>query len=552
MRKLRSAGTIRSNLTKILIGALVPMLFLGAWQGFLTYEDSRNLVAQRLRANAWAIAESERDPFIIARHSLQMVSQLDPVRRFGSQCDQLMVDARDGATGILNFVRTDRNGTVRCSGLPYQPGLSIAQNQWWQRARIGTSFLLGGPSIGEVSKRPVVLLFLPLLNARGDFDGTVSAGIGLERLSAALKARQRERGGAVLLVDQQGAVVLSAGPSRFKSIAAVERAVEVPQLAKSEDGKEWTFVAAPMFDRDLLVVYAEPRANFANAALSRIWLILALPLLAAGLSLAGVWFATQRYLLDWFPRLHRLTQRIADERPLQEEANFAAAPAEIAGMARDLHQMAGRLSANRSALQRALETQRTLTRELNHRVRNNIQIIVSLLTMQADKVPQGWVRDILDQARARVSALGLIHRFLYEQDEDRIASVAVAQLLADLCAQVRTASRSAADLQLDCDTHAECTVDFDRAVPLMLFALEAISIATHRSAGSHEGGARVAVRLSSDANGCLLEISDHQADACAVLGDRELLDALAEQVSGECGTDCEDGLHRTWLRFSVG
>ena len=75
MRRLRSAGTIRSNLTKILIGAMVPMAFLGVWQGTLTYEDSRNLVAERLRANAWAIAERERDPFIIARHSLQMLAR---------------------------------------------------------------------------------------------------------------------------------------------------------------------------------------------------------------------------------------------------------------------------------------------------------------------------------------------------------------------------------------------------------------------------------------------------------------------------------------------
>lgn len=552
MRTLRATGTIRSNLTKILIGALFPMLFLGAWQGLLTYEDSRNLVAQRLRANAWAIAERERDPFIIARHSLQMVSQLNVVRRFGGECDQMLVDARDGATGIVNFVRADRDGKVRCSGMPFEPGLSIAANPWWQQARWRNSFLLGGPVIGEVSKRPVVLLLLPLRDARGHFDGTISAGISLERLASALSARQRERGGAVLLVDGSGKVLLSAGPSRFGSIAATNEAVQTPQMVKSLDGRQWTFVAAPLFDRDLMVVYAEPRANFTNAALSRIWLILALPLLAAALSLAGVWFATQRYLLDWFPRLHRLTQRIADQQPVGDPAVFAKSPTEIADMADDLYQMAGALTSSRGALQRALEMQKSLTRELNHRVRNNIQIIVSLLTMQAEKMPQGWVRDILDQARARVSAIGLTHRFLYDQDQEQIASVAIAQLLLDLCAQVRTSNDGAAGLQLDCDVEAHCSVEFDRAVPLMLFALEAISIAMRRGAGIEGSQAIVSVRLTAEPDGCLLEVMDDFQEACSVIGDRELLDALAEQVSGEWDANCIAGMHCTWLRFSAG
>lgn len=549
MRRLRAAGTIRSNLTRIMIGALFPMLFLGAWQGLLTYEDSRNLVAQRLRANAWAIAESERDPFIIARHSLQMASQLDVVRRFGDDCDQMLLNARNGATGVVNFIRSDRHGRVRCSGMRFEQGLSIASNPWWQQARLRNSFLLGGPVIGEVSKRPIVLLLLPIRDAAGQFDGAISAGINLERLAAALSARQRERGGAVLLVDGNGKVLLSAAPSRFDTVAAVKQGLQTPQMAQSADGKHWTFVSAPLFDRDLMVVYAEPRANFTNAAVSRIWLILALPLLAAALSLAGVWLATQRYLLDWFPRLHRLTQRIADQQPVGNASDFARAPTEIAHMADDLHEMAGALTSNREALQRALEMQKSLTRELNHRVRNNIQIIVSLLTMQAEKIPQGWVRDILEQARARVSAMGLTHRFIYDQEEGQIGSVAIAQLLLDLCAQIRCSGSRADDLQLDCDVEAECTVDFDRAVPLMLFALEAISIAVRRGKGSGDGRAVVTVRLRAEAGSCLLEVRDHFPEACSIIGDRELLDALAEQVGGEWGADYTDDNHFTWLRF---
>ncbi|MFM2273918.1 MAG: hypothetical protein RL702_2983, partial [Pseudomonadota bacterium] len=145
---LYSAGTIRSNLLKIVIGALVPMVLLGAWQGLLTYRDSRGLVTERLRANAWSIAERERDPFIIARHALRMVSQLEPVSEIGGDCSATLDNVRDGATGILNFLRTDRTGAVRCSGLPFTPGENLAGRRWWQDARGTSGFVIGEPQIG--------------------------------------------------------------------------------------------------------------------------------------------------------------------------------------------------------------------------------------------------------------------------------------------------------------------------------------------------------------------------------------------------------------------
>ena len=545
MRALRSAGTIRSNLTKILIGALVPMAFLGAWQGMLTYQDSRKLVSERLRASAWGIAESERDPFIIARHSLQMVGQLDVVKRMGPGCDQLMSDARNGATGIINFVRTDRIGAVRCSGLPFQPGATLAQNPVWQRAARDSSFVLGGRQIGEISRMPVVLVFLPLFDERGAFDGTVSAGVSLGRLSETLKSRQRALGGTVVLVDRQGRIVLSEGPSQFDAIPTAAAGLLEPQTLKSRDGRHWTFVAAPMFERDLLVIYAEPRANFANAALSRIWLILALPLLAGALSLAGIWFATQRYLLDWFPRLHGLTERIAEERPIEDRGDFAAAPTEIADIAEDLHETATKLSLSRAALQRAFDTQKSLTRELNHRVRNNIQIIVSLLTMQSEKAPDEPVREILDQARARVSAIGVVHRYMYDQDEDRLGEVAAAQLLFDLCAQIRTSSRRSTELELQVDADAHCRITFDHAVPLVLFALEAITAAAQ---GTH----RINVALRSEEHGCRLEVTDDLPGTGVPHGDCELLGALAEQMGGHFGSEQTGAGTTTWLEFVPG
>lgn len=282
--------------------------------------------------------------------------------------------------------------------------------------------------------------------------------------------------------------------------------------------------------------------------MSRIWLILALPLVAAALSLAGVWFGTQYYLLDWFPRLRRMTQRIAEERRVEGQDEFSAAPAEIAGIAHDLEAMARILSGNRADLHKALDTQRALTRELNHRVRNNIQIIVSLLTMQGEKVPQGWVRKLLDQARARVSALGLVHRFMYDQEEDRLGQVAVAQLLGDLCAQIRTSNPGGPSVDLQVKGEQTCEISFDCAVPLVLFVLEATAEAMGRAEFAEAGLGRIVVLLGPREGHCRLEITDDLP-----IGDEqpdlELLGALAEQIIGRFGVEPLPGGRRLWLEF---
>ena len=532
---LYSAGTIRSNLLKIVIGALVPMVLLGAWQGLLTYRDSRGLVTERLRANAWSIAERERDPFIIARHALRMVSQLEPVSEIGGDCSATLDNVRDGATGILNFLRTDRTGAVRCSGLPFTPGENLAGRRWWQDARGTSGFVIGEPQIGEVSHRQVVIMGLALKDADGQFDGTVSAGISLERLSASIAAKQAELGGTVLLVSGRGKVLLAAGEAGFDRLDAADAARSEPQRATAKDGGDWIYVAAPLFDRDLLVVYAEPQASFTGAALSRIWLVLALPLLAAVLSLAAVWFATQRYLLDWFPRLHRLTERIADGQFEGDRGEFAGAPSEITGMAGDLHTMAAALDRHGRELQAAPAAQKALTRELNHRVRNNLQIVASLLTMQAERVEQGWVRDLLEQARIRVSALGLIHRLLYEQGDERIGEITTARLFGDLAAQLRSANRRARGVSLTCEAD-DFALDFDRAVPLMLFAVEAVSNAYRHAFRPGEEGL-IALRLWLEWEGAVLEIRDNGHGLTEPTPEggsgMELLKAFAGQLGGK-------------------
>ena len=65
-------------------------------------------------------------------------------------------------------------------------------------------------------------------------------------------------------------------------------------------------------------------------------------------------------------------------------------------------------------LRRSLDEKRALLREIHHRVKNNLQLVSSLLSLQESAIDDQAVREILAGSRARVGSMALIHEMLYQ------------------------------------------------------------------------------------------------------------------------------------------
>ena len=143
---------------------------------------------------------------------------------------------------------------------------------------------------------------------------------------------------------------------------------------------------------------------------------------------------------------------------------------------------------------------------------------------------------MLAQTRARISALALIHRLLYEQDNgyDR-GEVAVNNLMAELCAQLRGASRNAPKVELHCQA-SEFPVPVDYAVPLTLFVVEAVTNAFRHAFGAGSKGV-VTLKFYLNGDDAVLDISDNGqgyviSDKSGQMG-TELMRGFATQVDGK-------------------
>ncbi len=157
-------------------------------------------------------------------------------------------------------------------------------------------------------------------------------------------------------------------------------------------------------------------------------------------------------------------------------------------------------------LELALETQKALLHEVDHRVKNNLQMISSLLTMQSRSMSDEATRASLAAALTRIEALSTVHRRLYQSDN--VSTFDVADFIRDLVVDLVAASGQQLEHDLDLEP---VVISADRAAPLALIVNELVTnTIKHAFTGmpdSHKG--KVAARLRSDNDRLVLQIADN-------------------------------------------
>ncbi len=171
---------------------------------------------------------------------------------------------------------------------------------------------------------------------------------------------------------------------------------------------------------------------------------------------------------------------------------------------REVHESRDRLAA--LAAQQAI-----LLREVNHRVANSLQLITSLIEMQARRVADPAARLMLRQAAERVEAVTLVHRRLYTGDN--VEFVEMDAYLIGLVDELERATHGAeAGPALPAQRRIELTADpirveTDKAVPIGLMVNELVTNALKYAYPKDVPG-QVRVELRQDAAGLRLVVED--------------------------------------------
>ncbi len=206
-------------------------------------------------------------------------------------------------------------------------------------------------------------------------------------------------------------------------------------------------------------------------------------------------------------------------------------------------------------LQIALKEKELLLGEIHHRVKNNLQVIHSLLDLQSPKIVDPAALKLIDESQRRIKSMALIHQTLYESHE--FSSVNFSRFLDTLVpCLVSSYSVDPSRIALSVNV-APVSLPLQAAMPCGLIVNELVSNALKHAFPNGSGG-EVKIDLSTEADNIIvlsvaddgIGLPDHlDPDEATTLG-LQLVTLLADQLGGQIETHRAKPT-RFMLRFEV-
>lgn len=172
---------------------------------------------------------------------------------------------------------------------------------------------------------------------------------------------------------------------------------------------------------------------------------------------------------------------------------------------------------NEEQLKQSVKVKSTLVREIHHRVKNNLQVIASLLSMQASYTQHAEVLRAFEEAEGRLRAIARIHERLYASSD--LSEVEFSSYLQNLTREMLQLHSSTPDkISLEMDA-TEIVLDIEQAIPLGLIANELIINSLKHGLQNGSGALRVrfsyvpgkidpGIEGSTDDGWAAIEVSD--------------------------------------------
>ncbi len=218
----------------------------------------------------------------------------------------------------------------------------------------------------------------------------------------------------------------------------------------------------------------------------------------------------------WFRDIGGVTRRDKDGRPLV-----------VTGVVLDISDA----KANEKKVQKSVLEKNVLLKEIHHRVKNNLQIISSLLSLESRSAANETLSTILEECKNRIDSIAMVHKLLYEEEDYSRINL---KSFVDMLRNVYLSKNSAIDIDNQCEN---LSMSIDYAVPCALIINELISNSfKHAFVNRSEG--KIVVQFSKKDAHYQLNVSDNGVGLPETLNSGNpttlgltLINALAEQIN---------------------
>jgi len=427
--------SIRNALLLVVVLAMVPALAIIIWSGI---EHGSHLAAMAWDDTARQAESLAHVQERITDSGRQILSTLASIPSFRTgdrtSIDAILKSVHAQNPDYLNFTVTDLSGIVIASSL-LQPGTDLSQRQHVRTALAEHRFVVGEYIVGIVGQTPSIAFSYPLDDATGHISGCIAATYRLSSYAGVFDRLSVPAQSILGLVDRNGNRLFFYPTMSTNPIGGpIKRSLWLRMVAGADSGilsEQGSDGVSRLYayrklrlsaERDpyMYVVFATPITS--SYAVSRFVLArnVALMVIVACLALATAYLIGGRLIGTRLTRIVDTTGRIM-QGDLGARVGLDGDHSDLGHIAAALDEMAGTIEkrdAERDeytgALARSLGEKETLLREIHHRVKNNLQLILSLFALQED-VPTSLV-SFRETMESRVRTMAMVHEMLYESD----------------------------------------------------------------------------------------------------------------------------------------
>jgi two-component sensor histidine kinase len=223
-----------------------------------------------------------------------------------------------------------------------------------------------------------------------------------------------------------------------------------------------------------------------------------------------------------------------DTRKLKPLADATAVALENAALYEELRSELEERKRVEQRLELSLSQKETLLREIHHRVKNNLSMVISLINLQSSQIADETARELLEHIGNKIHSIILIHEKLYRSHD--LQHIALREYVQELLSILRDTIVEEGTVQVDNDIAEDLAVDIERAIPLALIITE---LFTNSYKYGNRGGCRFSVRVRREGDTAELRAQDNgpgfppgfsldQGDTLGLL----LVQSLASQLGG--------------------
>ena len=533
----------------VLAMALLPLLMFTVWQSFDEYNQEK--------ANTKAIVEDTA-----IRTSAEIVNTLNTTKSVLSMagesiapesCHADLKRLSDNFSTVYNLIVADAQGRIICSVEPVRSPEIIKTTIKFLTPENNFHIDLHEFVGSQSGPKTVVITSLGVFE-NDKLKYMIRAGSDLREITGFSTRTELLDDISISVFSKSGDFII--GDTNFSADTLKSWTQKVMENGRHESfyrnelNEKRNITVIPTREKEVFIALNAPRPKFININKINSISSAIIPLLAWAFAFAAIWITTNKLLINHLQPMTLTAKKYAKGDYDARVGRLKDAPVQIQELADTIDVMAERISERDSKLTESLAEKENLLREVHHRVKNNLQIIISLLNLQKRQLKDPKYVEAITETRNRVNAIALVHKALYESDD--IRKVEMEPFLVQLIPQLKR-SLQVGEKNITVESDISCYPrDADRATTIAMFIVEAVTNCVKHGVPA---GGHIDIKVKDFLGETVVSVEDNgvsdvsKSSPIKGTGDR-LMVGFARQLSGQYHGGMTENGYRACLTFS--